>query len=809
MGNWLRDVRFALRLIRREPRFTVLAIVALALGIGASTAVFTVIDGVLLRPLSYKDANRLVVALQGAGGSAPVSPADFLDYRRDARSLDRLSAAQAWSVTLGGGERPVRLAGLRVSGDLFDLLGVPPALGRTLTNADAQPGHDHVVVISDNLWRTRFAADRAVVGRTVPIDGEPYVVAGIMPPGFRFAPFWVTQAELWAPLTLADRADDRAGQSLRLFGRLKDGVSTAQAQAEMSAICARLAHDYPATNANTRITVTPLLDKVVAGIRPTLALLVALVACVLLIACANVANALLARASGRRREIAVRLAMGASPADIVRQLLTESALLAALGAIVGLACAAWGVHALIAALPPGGLPRQHDVGFNARVFLAASFATIVSGVATGLAPALQAFRNSAARGLENGSRGATEARGGRRTRHLLVAAQVALALVLLADAGLLARTMGRLNAVDPGFRIDHLAVATVSLDGTPYASAAARPAMFDRVQARLAAMPFATAVGAINHLPLAGDAWNLNYWPDDRPTPSPQERPTALYRVVRPGYFAAMGLSIVAGRDIGSTDTASSLPVAVINEAMAERQWPGRSAVGRRVHLPGPSNVPTALTVVGIAANARQTDWTSPPEDEVYVAFAQRSSEFGLSSLTFVIRTSGDPAEVAASIPREVGLVDRGIVVSANTTMEGIVADELWRQRLTGELAGVFAGIALGLAVIGIYAVVAGAVARRTREFGVRLALGATPGALQRLAVAAIFGPICWGAALGLAATAAGAGLMRTMVYDVSVLDPYAIGGAVLLLLAAAVAAAWLPARRASRLDPTLALRNE
>jgi predicted permease len=333
--------------------------------------------------------------------------------------------------------------------------------------------------------------------------------------------------------------------------------------------------------------------------------------------------------------------------------------------------------------------------------------------------------------------------------------------------------------------------------------------MFDRVQARLAAMPFVTAVGAINHLPLAGDTWRMRYWPDDRPVPPPQERPTAIYRVVRPGYFAAMALPLVAGRDVASTDTASSLPVAVINQVMAERQWPGESAVGRRLHLPGPSDVQTVLTVVGVAANARQSDWTSPPDDEVYVAFAQRSSEPGLSSLTFVLRTTGDPAAAAASIPREIAMVDRGPAVSASATMASIVADDLWRPRLTSRFTGAFAGIALGLAVIGIYAVVAGAVARRRREFGVRLALGATAGTIQRLAVTAVFGPVCWGAAVGLAATAAGAGLLRTMVYDVSVLDGYAIGGSVLVLLTAALGAAWLPARRASRLDPTVALRDE
>jgi putative ABC transport system permease protein len=809
MGTWLHDLRFGLRLLRKEPRFAALAILALALGIGATTAVFTVVDSILLRPLPYKDADRLVVALQGSTGSGPVSPADFFDYRREARSFERLSVAQAWGATIGGGERPVRLDGLTVSGDLFGLLGVAPALGRTLGDADDQPGHEHVVVISDNVWRTRFGGDRDVVGRSVPINGTPYTIVGVMPPGFRFAPFWATRAELWTPISLANRAHDRDAQTLRIFGRLKDDVTVAQAQAEMSAICARLSREYPATNANLHITVTPLLDKVVAGIRPTLLLLMALVVFVLLIACANVANALLARASGRQKEMALRIAIGAGRADIIRQLLTESLLLAALGSIAGLACAAWGVPALLATLPSGSLPRQQDVGFDVRVFAVASLATLATGVVTGLTPALQLFRDNVTAVFQEGSRGSTEGRGRMRIRHLLIAGEVALALVLLVGAGLLGRTMMRLSAVDPGFHVDRLAVATVSLDGTPYAAPEARQAMFDRVRERLQAMPFISAVGAINHLPLAGDIWMLGYWIDGRPEPLPGQTPHAVYRVVQPGYFAAMGLPLVAGRDIAATDRASSVPVAVINQAMAQRQWGRESPIGQRIHLPGPGNVSDLITIVGVAANARQSDWTSPPDDEVYVAFAQRAPEFGLSAMTFVLRTSGDASAVAASIPRQIALVDRSVVVSANTTMASVVADELWRERLTSTLAGAFALVALGLAAIGIYAVVAFAVTRRTREFGVRMALGATRGAVQRLALADALSPVCWGAGAGLLATLAGARLMRTLVYGVSVLDPYAVGGAAGVLILAAIGAAWLPARRASRLDPTVALRQE
>ena len=808
MDGFLQDIRYALRLLRRDRRFSLLAILALALGTGATTAVFTVVNSVLLRPLPYRNPDRLVVALYGTTGNGPVSPADFFDYRRDTRSFAGMGVAQAWNVTLGGVERPERLDGLSVSGDLFELLGVAPAIGRAFLPSDDQPGGNHVVLISDNLWRRRFGADLGVVGRDVDLNGTPYTVVGVMPAGFRFAPFWATKAEVWSPIALAGRAGDRAGQSLRLFARLKDGVTLGQAQSEMTALCDRLAHEYPATNANLRIRVQPLLEKVVAGIRPTLLILMALVACVMLIACANVANALLARASGRRQEIALRVAIGAGRAQIIRQLLTESVLLAVLGAVAGLVLAGWSVHALLAAMPAGSLPRQQDVGFDVRVFLMVSAATLTAGVVTGLAPALQLLRRDMSNPLREGARGSTE--GGRTlVRNVLIAGEVTLALVLLVGAALLGRTMIRLAAVDPGFQVDHLAVASVSLLGTPHAEPARRQAMFDRVREQLEHQPSVTAVSAINHLPLAGDTWTLSYTIEGRPAPLPGHGPSAIYRVVQPGYFAAMGLRMIRGRDIATADSATSPPVVVINQAMAERQWPGEDPVGQRLRLPGPGNVQAPIAIVGVSANARQSDWTSPPEDEVYMAFGQRASEFGLTAMTFVVRTSSDGAAVAAGIPRDVARLDRGLVVSGNSTMASVVADELWRERLTSELTGAFALIALGLAAIGVYAVVAFTVARRTREFGVRMALGATRLHVQRLALTDALWPVCCGAMGGLVATFASARFMRALVFDVSVLDPLAIGSAVVSLLVVAVVAAWLPARKASRLDPTIALRQE
>jgi putative ABC transport system permease protein len=808
MDAFIRDVRYGARMLLKDRAFTALGVLALALGIGAATAVFTVVDAVLLRPLPYADPGRLVVALRGPTANGPVSPADYLDYRRDARSFERLSAAQAWTVTLSGGERPERITGLKVSADMFDLLGVSALAGRTFVAGEDGPGRDRVVALGHGLWQRRFGGDRAVIGQTISLDGQPYLVVGIMPPSFRFAPFWQTRAEIWAPLDLTPRLDDRGGASLRLFGRVKHGVTVADAQAELSAIDASLALAHPTTNTGVRVTVRPLLDTVVSGIRPTLVALMGMVTFVLLIACANVANTRLARASGRQREIALRTALGASGGQVVRQLLTESLLLAGIGAAGGLALALLGVQWLTGMLPPGSLPRQQEVVLDLRVFGAAAIATIFTGVAAGLAPAMQLLRGNGPGLVQDRERGATEGANRKGMRGVIIAGEMALALVLMAGAGLMGRTLLKLTAVDPGFRVDHVAVATVSLAGTPHAEPPARHAMFVRLRQGIGAIPGVRSVSAINHLPLAGDIWTLGYRIDGRPTPPAGQGLSAVYRIVQPGYFEVMGLP-VAGRDFSERDSNTAPPVAIVNRAMAERRWPGENPVGRRIYLPGISEVQAPITIVGVAANARQSEWTGAPNDEVYLSYAQRSGEFGLHTLTFVVHTSVDPGTIAAAIPREVVLIDRGVTVSDTTTLEAIAADELWRERLTAGLTGSFAVIALGLAVIGLYAVVACSVARRTREFGVRLALGATAGHVQRLALAESLRPVVIGAATGLLLALIAGRLVRTLLFEVSAVDPLAVGGAAFALLVVAAMAAWLPARRAGRVDPIAALRQE
>lgn len=809
MDSLLRDLRYAARGLVREPGFTLLAVLALALGIGATTAIFTVVDSVLLRPLPYKDPERLVVTLLGPTASGPVSPADYIDYKKDAQSFVALSAAQAGGVTLSDGDRPERLRSIQVAADLFDLLGVPALLGRTFVNGEDQPGRDQVVVMSHALWQRRFGADRSIVGRAISLEGRPYTVVGVMPPAFRFAPFWVTNAEVFTPLSLAQRLDDRGGRSLRVFARLKDGVSVEQAQAEMTGISNRLARAYPQTNTEIAVTVQPLLDKVVAGIRPTLLAMMAMVTFVLLIACANVANTLLARASGRQREIVLRAAIGASRWQVVRQLMTESVLLAALGAVAGTVLATWGLRWLLAILPAGSLPRQQEIAFDARVLGLALLATATAGIVTGLVPAIQVWRTNLVGVFHDGGKGATEGAGRKRIRRALVVAEVTLALVLLAGAGLMARTMIKLSAVDPGFDVGGIAVASVSLTGTAYADPASRLPMYRRLREQLASMPGVTKVSAINHLPLAGDQWTLGYRIDGRPEPGLRDRLSAVYRVVEPDYFATIGLPIVHGREFTAADRAESMLVAIVNKGMADRRWPNENPVGRRIYLPGPSNVQAPITIVGVAADARQSDWTSAPHDEVYLPLTQRIAERGLAAMTMVVRASVEADRIAAAIPGEVAQLDRTIPVSGNTTMAAIVGEELWRERLTAELTWIFAAIALGLAAIGVYAVVAYSVTRRTREFGVRVALGATRSSVTRLALVEALTPVAIGAVLGMVIAIASARFIQTLLFEVSALDPLALGSAVVALLAIATVAAWIPARRASRLDPLSALRRD
>lgn len=800
----VRDFRFAVRGLRRAPGFTAAAVVTLAFGLCASTVIFTILYAVLVRPLPYRDPRRLVVLLHE--GQFPVSPADYLDYRRQATSFSSLAAAQVSGVTLTDAGDPLRLDGLQVTANLFDALGVPAALGRTFAAGEDEPGRDRVVVLSNQLWQERFGADSHIIGRRIRLDGEAHTVIGVMPADFRFAPFWATGARLWRPLSLAPRRDDRVGRSLRIFGRLADGVTVERAQSEVGAIAARLAASFPDSNAKLGISVIPLHEKVTAGIRPTLLLLVAMAAIVLLVACVNIATLLLVRGTARQKELAVRTALGASRGQLVRQLVAESLLLGLAAGGVALVLASWILAAVPSWLPVDSVPRQNELTLDPVVFLVGFALALIASVLAGVAPALQLSRASAPDALNAGSRSVTEGAGGRRLRRAMLAMELTLALTLLAGAGLMGRTLLALQSVDPGFDPSHVLALTIAVDGLPHAQPDRRAPYFEAVHTALARVAGVERVGAINHLPLAGDDWHLAFQVEGRPIPPPSERPSATWRVVRPGYFQAMRLP-VHGRPIDASDRADSLPVVVVNEAMAAKHWHGEDPIGHRIRIGSEPDNPW-LTVIGVSKDARQTDWVSPIPEEVYVPYDQHSREFGGRELTFVLRTAGDPSLVATSASRAVWSVDRNVPIARLTTMERVVADELWRPRLVAALLGAFAITALGLAALGIYSVTSYVMSRRVREIGIRVALGAMERDVVRLALAETILPIAIGLAAGTAASLALSRVVASMLYGVDAGDPLTLAFASVTLVAAGFLAGWLPARRAARLDPVRALRE-
>ena len=799
METLWQDLRYTARTLLKNPGFAVLAVLTLSLGIGANTGIFSVVNSVLLRPLAYRDPSRLVVALHD--GTHPVSPADFLDYRREVQVFSQTAAAQASGANLTGGQKAEIVSGLQVTANLLPMLGIDPLLGRVFTPDEEKSGAPHVVVLSHGLWQRRFGADPAVIGRAIILSGVGFTVVGVMPPGFHFAPFWATQAEMWTPLILANRIDDRGGRSLRVFARLKEGVSIEQAQAAMNTVASRLAAAYPRTNARLGITVLSLHEKVVGPIRSTLFILLGTVAFVLLIACANVSNLLLTRAIARRKEMALRLAVGASRFRLIRQLLTESVFLATLGGAAGFLLARWGIELLAALLPKGSLPRQQEIAIDSAVFAFTLLLSVATGFLFGLAPAFQTSRSDLNENLKAGGRSSTKGASHRRTQSLLIAAEVSLAMVLLIGAGLMIRTMYRLNAVDAGFNPHHLLTFDVSVAGTSHDG----PALFKQVAEQVSALPAVESVGAINHLPIGGDLWNLGYTIEGRPAPRPGEGASAVYRVVKTGYFQTMQLPLLRGRDITAQDNEKSPLVVVINEAMASRRWPRQDPIGKRIALNGER----PLTIIGVAANARQSDWTSEPDDEIYLPYLQRAGASGLKQLTFVVRTRSAPESLISAVQKQVWSIDSGLPVSHLAAMDQVIADKLWRSRLSTFLLGAFAAIALALAAIGIYGVISYSVRQRTQEIGIRMALGAPGGSVLRRTLVESLKPVLAGMAAGLALAAVVSRLMVTLLYGVPANDLYTFAAVTVILLFSAIVAAYAPARRAANVDPLVALRYE
>jgi predicted permease len=803
------DVRYALRTMGRSAGFTAVAVVALALGIGASAAIFSVLDAVLVRPLPYDDAGRLVVVLEK--GTDPVSAANLVDWRRAATSFSGMAAAEYWTPDVtGGAGAPETVRALQVEAGLFPLLGVAPLLGRTFSRDEGESG-ERVAVLSYDFWQRRFGGDRSALGQKLLLNGAAHTVVGVMPKGFAFAPFWATNAQLFAPLAISPRTARRDMNSLRVFARLADDATLASARAQMAAITARLETAYPGTNRN--IQVLSLTEKVVGDVRPALLVLMGAVGFVLLTACANVAHMLLARAATRRRELAVRRALGASRGRVVRQLLAESLLLALAGGAAGVLVASAGIRLLLAA-SPGDLPRIETVALDGRV-LAFTFAvSVLSALLFGLAPALRASDDGLSEALKEGERGSTEGIRRNRLRSNLVASEFALALVLLVGAGLMLRTLAALQAEDPGFASKNVLTAVVSVAGSSRGEPGRRGVFFTELLERVRALPGVVTAGAINHLPLAGDQWGYPFLVEGRPKPAPGEGPAAVYRVVLPGYLEAMGIRLVRGRAVAARDDLAATRIAVVNERFAARYFPNEDPIGKRITFGDLDESPAWVTIVGVSRNAKQESWRDPAKSEIYVPYLQdrdylEKSSFGVRYLTLVAKTTGDPAALAPALREAALSLDGSVVVSQVQTMDAVVRAANGEPRFYLLLLGAFAGTALVLAAAGIYGVMSHSIARRRHEIGIRIALGARPRAVVRLVVRQAMTLAFVGALAGICAALLLTRFLTRLLYGVGATDPLVFAVVPLLLAAVALGASFLPARRASRIDPAVALRSE
>lgn len=794
------DLRYAVRILAKNPGFTTVAALTLAIGIGANTAIFTLVHASLLRSLPYPDAGRVVMVW--GNGDTPFSAPVFLEYQRQNHVFEHMATAHGGSLTLTSSENaePVRTGS--VGPEFFDVLQIKPILGRGFTAEDGQRGRNSVLILTYGAWQRRFGADRGVIGQTITLNLQPYTIIGVLPADFEFSiPGYMRAPEFYAPAVLTSDPAQLNNSFLYVVARLKPGISERQAQADLSVIDRRLASVWPQffTGASTHLV--PLREQLVGGIRRILLVLLGAVSFVLLIACANVANLQLARSSAREKEIAIRSALGAGRRRVMRQLLTENLLLAAIGGVLGIGLA-WALLRVCTAFAPAGqLPVSGRLDFVVLLYsLGASLAT---GVLFGFAPALESASLRLFESLKQGGR--STAGGGGRFRAFLTMAEVALSLVLLVGAGLLIRSFTQLQAVRTGFDTRNVLTLFIHLPGYAYRDASQRVVFYHRALEELGALPGVTAIGGIDDLPLTGDRDSGALSVEGRPLVTVDKLPSPQQRSVSPGYFRAMKIPLVAGRVFTETDTAQSPPVILINQHMGAQIFPGENPIGKRVTwgVPGPNSV--WMTIVGIVGDVRDLTLDSKPVDETYQPYTQST----LPYMDVVIRTAGDPANLAGTLRDTFHAMNRSLPLNAPQPMEQVLAQSIAGRRFQMVLLSLFAAIALLLAAIGIYGVVSYSVAQRTSEIGLRMALGAGRGHVLKLVI---------GRSLLLTAGGVGAGLLTaiglteflsSLLFEVRAFDPLTFGGVAGVLAAVAVLASYLPARRAMRVDPVVALRNE
>jgi putative ABC transport system permease protein len=812
----VQDLKFGLRSLVKNPGFTAVAVLALALGIGANSAIFSVVNAILLRPLPYPQPDRLMSVWQNNSVHGwhkdVITPADFVDFRREARSFESMATYFGRGFNLRSGVTAERVRGADVSLDFFRVLRMVPATGRGFTTQDETGGSGRIAVIGHALWERRFGADPRAVGRSITLNSESVTIVGIAPPGFRYP----DQAEIW---TLAknvvpsnpfvpvatDIKGVRGMHYLYCIARLAEGSGREQAQAELDTIAARLEKQYPASNANTGVEIIPLHESIVGDVRPALIVFLGAVGLVLLIACANVANMSLARAAARRREVAVRTALGATRLRLVRQCLTESLLLSSLGGAAGLLLAMWGTDLLVA-LGPETLPGGPAISVDTRVLGFTLLLSVLTGVLFGLVPALQASAAEPQESLREGGRGSTAGPRARVLRRALVVSEMAIALVLLAGAGLLVKSFLRLQHIDPGLSVDRVLTLRLSLPDVRYAETPQQIHYYDELLRRAAGLPGVGAAAVTSDLPLGGSDSVLNFSIEGRPDAKRGEEPESGFHQVSPDYFRALGIPLLRGRSFDARDLQKAPGVVVISETMARRYWPGEDPMGRRLSF-GTSDKGELywMTVVGIAADVLQKGLHTAPRAEAYVSHMQWPSRYS----TLIVRSGLDPAGLEAAVRREALAVDPDIPLYEVKTMREVLDGSLASRRFDMALLALFAALAVLLAAVGLYGTMAYMVTQRTHEIGIRMALGARSRDVLRLVVGQGMALTLAGVTLGVLGALALTRVLSTLLVGVAATDPWTFGAVAALLSAVAFVACYLPARRAARVDPLIALRCE
>lgn len=808
MGKVLQDVKFGLRVLARNPGFTAVAIITLALGIGANTAIFSVVNAILLRPLPYPEAQELMTVWEtepsGPYNLYPASGPDFVDWRDHNTVFSGLAAGTTTSAALTGGAEPMQIVGYAVSPKMFHVLGVEPFLGRAFTAGETVSGHDHVVILSYGLWQRAFGGQRNLVGRTITLDGQAWDVAGVMPQNFKFPPIWGQKAEFWKPLNLRDQKwkTSRGDHWLFVIGRLKPGVTIAGARSAMNTLSLRLTHQYPDTNGGVTAKVLTLRHWLVKHLRPALLVLLAAVGFLLLIACANVASLLMAKAVGRQREIAVRLAVGSGRARLIRQLLTESVLLFMLGGAAGLAVGFNALRLLLYAAPAGYLPANINVRFDGWVFLFTFAIAFITGAAAGLIPAMHASRLDLQEVLKEGSRSVSSSR--HMARNVMTTVEIALAVVVLIGAGLALRSLVRLLGINQGFDPHHVLAAHISLPGAKYPKPADVSAFYQQALRRIRALPGVESAAAASELPLEGYGNGVVYI-EGQPIPKNMwSSPLVNWCRVTPGYFKTMRIPVIKGRDFTLEDGPKSPKVAIINEAMAHLFWRNNDPVGRRF-TQGYSAHPQWITVVGVVGNVREYGIDELPPPEAYFP----EYEEGVDRMVLAIRTATPPLAQAGAVRSVIHSLDSQLPVTNVRTLDEVVSNSSQQQKFVALLLGLFAALALILAAVGIYGVISFSVAQRTHEFGVRMALGAQKDDVLRLVMQRAFFLAALGLAAGIVAAFGLTRLMSSLLYDIKPTDALTFAVVSCVLLAVALLACYVPARRATQVDPIVALRHE